>query len=345
MSFHYSPRIVTDGLTLCLDGAASTSYPARNFVGCKTYSVYNGGLRSANYTVQYSDDNSSWTTAFSGVCSNDPYASCGIKNNTGLGDGSYGARRYWRYVEGSAIVSHHPRVSRIILTDIHGKDYNLHVYVADNCSDSGTYLVGTVSVDVAGTTWYDVSGNGYNGTITDASYEAAVGGGSFYFDGVNTDNVALPNDIGYTTAVSCFAWFKRTSNSGVAGTYHIISSSIGLEMSVNQSSSFLRNGVTVSGTRYVQNDGSAIGLDTWHYVGFTFFNYTKTAYVDGVVVGTQTCGTTGTLDYNWGGRELGRMGTSYALKGNIATYVVYNRPLSITEINKNFNAQRSRFGA
>ena len=202
----------------------------------------------------------------------------------------------------------------------------------------------STSYSGSGTTWYDLSGNGYNGTITDASYEAAVGGGSFYFDGVNTDNVALPNDIGYTTDVSCFAWFKRTSNSGVFGGYHIISSSTGLEMSVNTGGSFLRNGVTVSSTRYVQNDGSAIGLDTWHYVGFTFFNYTKTAYVDGVVVGTQTCGTTGTLDYSWGGRELGRMGTSYALKGNIATYVVYNRELSLTEIKQNFNAQRSRFG-
>jgi len=202
----------------------------------------------------------------------------------------------------------------------------------------------STSYSGSGSTWYDLSGNAYNGTITGASYQT-TGGGSFYFDGTTGDHIALPNDIGYTAAMSSFAWFKRTSNTGVTGGYHIISSPTSDEMSINIGSSFYRNGVTVSGTRYVQNDGSAIGLDTWHYVGFTFFNYTKTAYVDGVVVGTQTCGSSGTLDYNFGGRELGRMGTSYALKGNIATYVVYNRELSITEIKQNFNAQRSRFGA
>jgi hypothetical protein len=200
----------------------------------------------------------------------------------------------------------------------------------------------STSYSGSGTTWYDLSGNSYNGTISGASYQAAVGG-SFYFNGVS-NNVALPNDIGYTTAVSCFAWFKRTSNSGVAGTYHIISATTFNEMSVNTGGSYLRNGVTVSGTRYVQNDGSAIGLDTWHYVGFTFSNYTKKAYVDGVLVGTQTCGSTGTLDYSSGGRALGSWGGSYALKGNIATYTVYNRELSITEIKQNFITHKSRFG-
>jgi|19_taG_2_1085344.scaffolds.fasta_scaffold79202_1 hypothetical protein len=201
----------------------------------------------------------------------------------------------------------------------------------------------STSYSGSGTTWYDISGNGYNGTISGASYEAAVGGGSFYFNGVSY-NVSLPSDVGYTTAVSCFAWFKRTSNSGVANGYHIISSPSFNEMSVNIGGSYLRNGVIVNGTRYVQNDGGAIGLNTWHYVGFTFFNYTKKAYVDGVLVGTQTCGSTGALDYNSGGRTLGAWGSSYALKGNIATYVVYNRELSLTEIKQNFDAQRSRFG-
>jgi hypothetical protein len=80
------------------------------------YSVFAGGARSANVSVQYSDNNSSWTTAFSGV--HDNQSSCGIKYDTSsqrsfttvLG---YGAHRYWRFVEGSAIVSHYPRAGRI----------------------------------------------------------------------------------------------------------------------------------------------------------------------------------------------------------------------------------------
>jgi len=45
--------------------------------------------------------------------------------------------RYWRYVVGSAVVNHHPRVSRIIAV-LDGVDTNINVFVGDNCSDSGT---------------------------------------------------------------------------------------------------------------------------------------------------------------------------------------------------------------
>ena len=34
-------QIVTDGLNFCVDANATSSYPARNFVSAKTYSVYN----------------------------------------------------------------------------------------------------------------------------------------------------------------------------------------------------------------------------------------------------------------------------------------------------------------
>lgn len=122
-----------------------------NFISSKIYSVFSGGLRSSNYTVQYSDNNSDWTTAWTGVASNNASGSvsCGIQQNTGTGSGSYGPRKYWRFVEGSAVSSHFPRVSRIILTDIDGIDHNIVVYTSDNCSDSGTYQVGTVSYNVA----------------------------------------------------------------------------------------------------------------------------------------------------------------------------------------------------
>ena len=48
------------------------------------------------------------------------------------------AHRYWRYVGGSAVNQHHPRVSRIILTNTQGQDTNIVTFTSDNCSDSGT---------------------------------------------------------------------------------------------------------------------------------------------------------------------------------------------------------------
>jgi len=75
------------------------------------------GLRASNVTIQYSDDNSNWTTAYTTTMSNN--AACGLHysgNHAAQSDASilaHGAHRYWRYVEGSAITSHHPRYSRM----------------------------------------------------------------------------------------------------------------------------------------------------------------------------------------------------------------------------------------
>ena len=69
MGAYAGPNIAENGLVLALDaGNNSKSNIAgeyKNFVGAKIYSSYNGGLRSSNYSVQYSDNNSTWTTAFS----------------------------------------------------------------------------------------------------------------------------------------------------------------------------------------------------------------------------------------------------------------------------------------
>ena len=133
----------------------------------KAYSVYNGASVSSNYTVDYSDDGSSWTTAFSGVMDNG--SACGIFSGTNPGNGSYGAHKYWRYVVGSAITSHHPRVSRIMLSD-GTSDYEIANFGSDNCSDSGgipsantvySYTFDASSVDslLDSPTNYDATGN------------------------------------------------------------------------------------------------------------------------------------------------------------------------------------------
>jgi hypothetical protein len=102
----------------------------------KAYSVWSGGFRSANYRVDYSDNGISWTTAFSGTMSSN---GCGIITGSGTGNGSYGGRIFWRYVNLEGGVSHHPRISRFIFSD-GVNDYNVIVYTSDNCGDSGTIL-------------------------------------------------------------------------------------------------------------------------------------------------------------------------------------------------------------
>lgn len=75
--------------------------------------------------------------------------------------------RYWRYVEQSAVVGHHPRVSRLILRETNGTETNAFVYAGDNCSDSGAYQIGTTGT-------YDY---GREATVSTVKSYSVYGGG------------------------------------------------------------------------------------------------------------------------------------------------------------------------
>lgn len=204
-----------------------------------------------------------------------------------------------------------------------------------NCyGGSGTSATDTVNLTTNTLSDADI------GTTTTGEFDFTGNAG-----GAISRYIDLPTDIGYTTEVSFFSWFKRTTNTGVAGTYHIICGTGPFEMSVQTGNNYLRNGVHVNGTRYVANQGSTIGTNTWHCVGVTYTNYTKTAYIDGTAVGTQTCGSTGNLNNTDSNRRLGTYGPhNYAMVGNLGPFMVWDRVLSATEVVDLYNAQRGRFG-
>ena len=122
-----------------------------NFNEARIYSSYGSGLRSCNYTVEYSDDNSSWSVAFGGVMSNN--TATGLHQGTKTTNNNITTKhRYWRYVAGSAVAGHHPRVSRIQLGE--GSPvttyHTIHQPTTDNTSDVGNIPSGsnnTIKVD------------------------------------------------------------------------------------------------------------------------------------------------------------------------------------------------------
>ena len=241
----------------------------------------------------------------------------------------------------------------IYISDVQVEKGDYATPIVQGVSSSNSGYWGTRS---ATNGWVDRSGNSNHGTLVnmagtgtshyrDGQVIMPVTNSYLDFDGTN-DCITLPNDIGYTDAVSVFAWFKRDTNTGVLGGYHIICATTPLELSVNQGGNYLRNGIEVNGTRYVSNDGSTIGTGTWHYVGFTWStsDYYKRSYIDGVNVGTQSTGSTGTSNYSFSGRSLGSWnGGTYALNGKIALYQVYNKALTQAEVLNNYNTTKGRF--
>jgi hypothetical protein len=333
------PQIVRSGLVLNLDASSVTSYSAIAVYKVECYSTFGGGLRSANYTVQYSDDNSTWTTAFTGVMSNN--SSCGIITGTNRNDSNYSKHRYWRYVEGGAVVGHHPRVSRIDFITKSGAIYNLTTYTTDNCADSGTYIVGTVTKDFGGTTWRDISGNNRTGTLTNGPLFNTSNYGNILFDGTN-DYVIIPSGGSYSEYTFMFfcKWITDTAASSrlfgcdAFGTYTVFNpSNVGFHY--NQS----------AGSSTTISSGVNVGLGTWCHVAVTVSTLSSIAYI--YINGSLTNGSSSIPYINLSGNLfLGAQNTGAGVLANcnIALFQFYNRVLSATEISQNFQADKTRFG-
>ena len=183
-----------------------------------------------------------------------------------------------------------------------------------------------------------------NGTLTNFDFndnsgwrsggECAIGS-CLEFDGIN-DYVDLPNNLGYTSQVSVFAWFK--SKGVPAGGYHIIFGGQELEISIPSSTGEIRAGVYTT-SRYVSNHGSGLIDGNWHYIGFTFDGSIKKSYIDGNFVGEQI-NITGSLTYSFANRRMGRFGSSatYYANGLIDEAQIYNSAATISQIQSQYLA-------
>ena len=336
------PDTITNGLVLTLDAANLLSYiPPIIVYSVQCYSVYSGGLRSANYTVQYSDDNSTWTTAFTGVMSNN--SACGIITGTGVNTSNLTPHRYWRYVEGAAVVGHHPRVSRIDFITPNGSVYNLITSTTDNCADSGIYIIGTISKDFGPSTWYDLSGTN-NGTLTNGPTFSGGNGGSITFNGSN-QYVDCGNVLASLTnlTLECFVKFgtQSTSYNGIIS--KTLSNTNGYEIRTAGYTST----TTTAQFRYVGDNGSpdfgALTNGVWYHLVATGILGLQLVYINGSIYNSGTYA--GTPSANSNSLVIGKL--AYAgLYANMTMGFarIYNRALSASEILQNYNVTKTRFG-
>jgi hypothetical protein len=198
----------------------------------------------------------------------------------------------------------------------------------------------TKSYPGSGTTWFDRSGNGNNGTLVNGPTFDSGNGGSIVFDGVNDDidlgNSAatqFPHTSPWTASLigkiisqnTSFPGFliKGSSGAGGSGVLFFYTGANTLFIKHNN----IQPSVSISSTSpffvsWVHNgDGSTL------------------IYVNGNYI---TAGPTLSLTDTTNSLRLGR-GDAY---GNVAIYNFskYNRALTASEILQNYNAIKGRFG-
>lgn len=199
----------------------------------------------------------------------------------------------------------------------------------------------TNSYPRTGTTWTDLSGNAYNGTLTNGPTFSNTNGGGIVFDGLD-DYIELGTNLSsnFSTNQITVCTFSRISSVVSKNTL----------ISFNGQFNFFLPGNRLTTTYQLYWDAasgwkngntSTWSTNTWYYLCWTISSTTLTFYVNGVSDGTAA------LLTSFAPASSTRIGFANAgeyATGTIANTSVYNRSLTATEVLQNYNATKSRFG-
>jgi hypothetical protein len=209
----------------------------------------------------------------------------------------------------------------------------------------------------SGTTWTDLSGAGNNGTLTNGPTFNGDNAGSIVFDGVN-DYTTLPTNFFTYPTLTTFTislWFKSSQSNGgtLFGQQNTSAPSINptgwIPVIYLRSDGYIRSEPfwTGNANNFILST-SVLNNNIWYNIVITFQSGVHILYVNGISNSQRTGLTltsyTTTYYYFIGAGVSNQrfLGSNY-FSGNISNFIFYNRALSATEIQQNFNSSRARY--
>jgi hypothetical protein len=206
-----------------------------------------------------------------------------------------------------------------------------------NAGIAASYYTGSIS------TWNDLSGNGYNGTLNNGPTFVTASGGAIVCDG-SDDDVSFGNILSinkFTLCLWVYPGSTQTTYADIIDNNHRGGTSYVCQQEVSNTNQY-SFGVGDSGA------GSNTGLFTltanqWVFLTFTYDLGVKgynngVLFATGAAAGNPTYTGIETLrlaEWGGGGRNW---------NGRYGLFIAYNRALTATEVLQNFNATRTRFG-
>lgn len=216
-------------------------------------------------------------------------------------------------------------------------------------------LDGRIFNTISGTTWYDLTGNGNNGTLTNGPTFNSANGGSLVFDGSN-DYVLLPNGLKQTSSQTislCInpSSLSNTTYPGIFGGYGlgVQSAKGGISMMYFPGNSTLYLDFYTSSAR-IAVPITGISLNTWVNIVAVYDRTTGTGYgyKNGSLINSNSFSSPGDID--WTGSTFLTIGrglqatTYYYFQGKISHGGIYNRALTASEVLQNYNLIKYRYG-
>jgi hypothetical protein len=233
--------------------------------------------------------------------------------------------------------------------------------LALDAADQNSYVSGS-------TIWNDMSGNGNTGTLTNGPTFNSTNGGSIVFDGVNDYiNLQKPSSLNFgTSSFTVSIWFYTatgnvaalladkglTNNTNSSGWYVLLdnrynSITNGLGFAVSSTSLNTSYAAISSTTSYVVGQWNNV-TGVWDSTGKNAYIYLNSVLLGTTVTQTGGSGLVGVTNTDNASFDTilaaYNNGISNFFAGNISNTLIYNRALSTTEIQQNYNTQKSRFG-
>ena len=216
----------------------------------------------------------------------------------------------------------------------------------------------------SGTTWYDISGNGnhfnmaaYNG----GSNPSIAGSGSgqyFQFTGTYAPAASYQGggyftrgaslNMNYSTTIT---WFNNNTYSPkvmiLGGTGYNSSMYQGVELFLNGYAIGYVSSRISTGQGFSYNDiNTSYNYNTWYMLAQTYDGTTQKMYLQMNVQSVSKTGTQNTPDKNYmiGAHHTSSGNPGEFYNGAISVYKVWNRALSFSEINDQYNLYCQRYG-
>jgi len=203
----------------------------------------------------------------------------------------------------------------------------------------------------SGTTWYDLAGSN-NLTLYNSPSFNPNNGGHFVFDGANDYmTIQSPSINLSTTQISVSTWYWGNTTQTATTYFRGKNAAGGREFLAHLPYSNGNiywdagdNGAanTAFNRIYKASSGAHVGWNHWVFTknatSGTMYIYRNGSLWHSGTGLTQNIGSI--VAFELGGHS----GTYIYDNGKIANIQIYNRELSISEITKNYNAQKSRFG-
>lgn len=193
----------------------------------------------------------------------------------------------------------------------------------------------------SGTTLYDVSGNGFTGTLTNGPTYSS---GYLTYDGVDDRVVTTASTINYPST-TWEAWVYCTQS---VNPYNMFMGNYLPYFGFLSGSNLIFSNTVGAGQQTIYAAGG-LSLNTWYHTCFTTSfsggNTLSNIYVNGVLVTSTSL--VGQQNAPSGTFTIGDGQSSpswYPFKGNIGSVKIYNKALSAAEVLQNFNALRGRYG-